>query len=82
MLLFQRDFFSATPPLELMRYMLSRQATIRDDGQERKTMYLDVKKAHLIPKCDQDRVRKVDLLALRLPSSCAGLGRALLGSGQ
>ena len=46
----QEDLFSATPPLELMRYMLSRQATIRDDGQERKTMYLDVKKAHLIPK--------------------------------
>ena len=41
----REDLFSATPPLELMRYMLSRQATIRDDGQERKTMYLDVKKA-------------------------------------
>ena len=50
----REDLFSATPPLELMRYMLSRQATIRDDGQERKTMYLDVKKAHLIPKCDQE----------------------------
>ena len=29
----REDLFSVTPPLELMRYMLSRQATIRDDGQ-------------------------------------------------
>ena len=28
----REDLFSATPPLEPMRYMLSRQATIRDDG--------------------------------------------------
>ena len=50
----REDLFSATAPLALMRYMLSRQATVRDDGQQRKTMYLDVRKAHLIPKCDQD----------------------------
>ena len=46
----REDLFNATPPLDLMRYMLSRQATIRDDGQKRKTIHLDVKKAHLIPK--------------------------------
>ena len=48
------DLFSATPPLELLRLMLSRQATVRVDGRERKSMYLDIKKAHLTPKCEQD----------------------------
>ena len=48
------DLFSATPPLEIIRYMLSRQATRRGDGKERKSMYIDVKKAHLMPKCEQD----------------------------
>ena len=48
------DLFSATPPLELIRYMLSRQATRRADGRERKTLYIDVKKAHVIAKCTQD----------------------------
>ena len=50
----REDLFSATPPLELVRYLLSRQATRRRDGQERKTLYIDVKKAHLVPKCTQD----------------------------
>ena len=34
--------------------MISPQATRRADGQERKTFYIDVKKAHLVPKCTQD----------------------------
>ena len=34
--------------------MKSRQATRRADCQERKTLYIDVKKAHLVPKCTQD----------------------------
>ena len=38
------DLFSATPPIEMMRYMISRQATRRKDGQERKTMYLTSRK--------------------------------------
>ena len=50
----REDLFSATPPLEIIRYLLSRQATRRRDGKERKTLYIDVKKAHLIPKCTQD----------------------------
>ena len=50
----REDLFSATPPLELIRYLLSRQATRREDGRERKTLYIDVKKAHLIPKCTRD----------------------------
>ena len=50
----REDLFSATPPLEIIRYLLSRQATRRRDGKERKTLYIDVKKAHLVPKCTQD----------------------------
>ena len=67
------DLFSATTPLELMRYMISRQATIRDDGQERKTMYLDVKKAHLIPKCDQDVYVQLPPEAGAQPDECGKL---------
>jgi len=45
----REDLFSATPPLEMQRLVLSRQATVRPDGLARKMMYLDVKKAHLAP---------------------------------
>ena len=47
--------------MELIRYVISRQATRRADGQERKTLYIDVNKAHLVPKCTQDVY--VELLA-------------------
>jgi hypothetical protein len=50
----REDLFSATPPLEMIRLMISRQATVRADGKERKTMYLDIKKAHLAPLCKID----------------------------
>ena len=50
----REDLFSATPPLELLRVMISRQATVRRDGKRRKSMYLDIKKAHLAPKCEKD----------------------------
>ena len=50
----REDLFSATPPREMMRFILSRQATRRDDGIERTSMYLDVKNAHLAPLCKED----------------------------
>ena len=50
----REDSFSATPPLEMMRLIMSRQATHRKDGRERKSMYFDMKKAHVIPLCEQD----------------------------
>ena len=50
----REDLFCATPPLEMLRFLLSRQATARADGRQRKTMFIDVKKAHLVPKCDED----------------------------
>ena len=42
------------PPLELLRFLLSRQATRRRDGRERRAEFIDVKKAHSVPKCNQD----------------------------
>ena len=46
--------FSATPPLEMMRFIMSRQATQRKDGRERKSMCLDMTKALVIPLYEQD----------------------------
>ena len=92
----REDLFSATPPIDMLRLMISRQATLRADGQERKTMYLDIKKAHLAPLCEQDVY--VDLpeeaevgpeergmlthWLYWLPTRSPGLGRALLGRPQ
>ncbi len=50
----QEDLFCATPPLELLRCLLSRQATKRADGRDRETMFIDVKKAQLVPECKED----------------------------
>ena len=44
---YREDLFSATPPIEMLGFVISRQATLRRDGKERKTMYPDIKKAHL-----------------------------------
>eukprot|EP00973_Karenia_brevis_P044148 6116856-Karenia_brevis.AAC.1 len=43
-----------TPPLEAKRMLMSRAATRRRDGRDRKLMFIDVKKAHLNPKCEED----------------------------
>ena len=40
----REDLFSATPPLELLRVMMSRQATVRSDGKKRKTMFWILRK--------------------------------------
>ena len=50
----REDLFCATPPLELLRFMVSKQATTTSSGRNRKSMFLDVKKAHLVPRCEQD----------------------------
>ena len=50
----REDLFCATPPLELLRFLLSRQATRWKDGKQRKTMFIHVKKAHLVPECRED----------------------------
>ncbi len=50
----REDLFCATPPLELLRLLLSRQATRQKDGKERKTTFIDFKKTHLVPECHED----------------------------
>ena len=50
----REDLFCATPPIELLRFLASRQATRSWSGRVRKSMFLDVRKAHLVPKCEQD----------------------------
>jgi len=48
------DLFAETPPLEAKRILLSRAATRRRDGRMRKLLFIDARKAHLNPKCEQD----------------------------
>eukprot|EP00973_Karenia_brevis_P047910 6649324-Karenia_brevis.AAC.1 len=48
------DLFAETPPLEAKRMLLSRAVTRRRDGRQRKLMFIDVKKAHLNPKCEEN----------------------------
>ena len=46
--------YAATPPLEAKRMLFSRAATQRKDGKWRSLMFIDAKKAHLNPKCEDD----------------------------
>ena len=57
------DLFAETPPLEAVRMSLSRAATRRKDGKMRKVMFIDARKAHLNPKCEED-------VYIKLPEEC------------
>ena len=48
------DLFPETPPLEAKRLLLSRAATQRKDEGIRKLLFIDVKKAHLSPPCEDE----------------------------
>ena len=50
----REDQFNATPLIEMMRFILSRQATRRKDGIEMKTMFLEIRKVHLARLCELD----------------------------
>ena len=56
------DLFAETPP-EAKRLLISRAATQRKDGRWRKLMFVDVKKAHLNPKCEEE-------VYIELPEEC------------
>ena len=47
------DLFAETPPLEAKRMLFSRPATPRKDGRFRKLLFIDARKAHLNPKCEE-----------------------------
>ena len=65
------DLFAATPPLEALRMLLSRAATITPSRGHRKLMFIDAKKAHLNPRC-------VDDVYIQLPEE-AGQGPGMCG---
>jgi hypothetical protein len=50
----REDLFAATPPLELLRFLVSMTATRKGGAIKRKMAFVDVKKAHIIPKCERD----------------------------
>ena len=59
------ELFAATPPLEALK-LLFRASMVQGDGEEEtKLMFVDVRKAHLIPKCDDD-------VYVRLPEEFGG----------
>ena len=57
------DLFAETPPLEGKRMLFSRAATRRKGGGSRKLMFIDVRKAHLNPKCEEN-------VYIELPEEC------------
>eukprot|EP00973_Karenia_brevis_P036542 5038793-Karenia_brevis.AAC.1 len=59
----RNDLFAETPPLEAKRLQMSRAATSRKDGRSTKLMFIDVKKAHLNLRCEED-------VYLELPEEC------------
>ena len=52
----REDLFCATPPLELLRFLVSRMVTTHegDQGRRRKMLFIDVRKPHLVPECSED----------------------------
>ena len=56
------DLFADTPPLEAKRLMFSKAATKGRKGW-RKLMFIDAKKAHLNPRCEED-------IYVELPEEC------------
>ena len=67
------DLFAATPPLEAKRMLFSRAATKRYDGRWRKLMFIDVKKAHLYPECDDEVYIELPPEANAPPGMCGKL---------
>lgn len=65
------DLFAETPPLEAKRLLLSRAATRREDGRWRKVLFIDVRKAHLNPRCEEP-------VYIELPGEC-GVGPGICG---
>ena len=57
------DSFAETPPLETQRFFISKEMTKRSDGERRKLLVIDARKAHLNSKCDEDAY-------VELPEEC------------
>ena len=57
------DLFAETPPLEGKRMLFSRAVTRKKGGGSRKLMFIDVRKAHLNPRCEEN-------VYVELPEEC------------
>jgi hypothetical protein len=85
------DLFRATPPIEMMRFMLSRQVNLRrfraEDrvlGHQEGTSCTAMRAGRIrgAPdggECEGRRQRQAHLLVVRLPTRCSGMGGVLLG---
>jgi hypothetical protein len=71
----REDLFAATPPLELLKAQLSRAASKRG----RKVLVIDVKKAHLYPKCEVDTYIELPAEAGAKPGMCGKFVHWLYG---
>ena len=81
----REDLFCATPPLELLRVLVSLLVTRSPlhQGRVRKMMFVDVKKAHLVPVCSEDVYIELPVEAGGLHHQCGKLeesGPSLGGS--
>ena len=71
------DLYAATPPLESKRLLISRAATRIKGKLTRKLLFIDVKKAHLNPKCQQELPAEAE----GGPGMCGKLNFRLYGLG-
>ena len=63
------DLFAETPPLEAIRMLLSRAATRRFDGRDRKLLFIDAAKAHINFECVQEDI-SASLMKLDAVQGC------------
>ena len=70
------DFFAATPPLEVVRAVLSMAATKSSNGPVMKVIMTDAKKAHLNPRCKEDVYIELPPEVGAEPGQCGGFRKA------
>ena len=77
----REDLFCATPPLELLRLLVSLMVTRapEDQGRVRKMLFIDVRKAHLVPVCHEDVYVELPPEASCSPDECGKLRHWLYG---
>ena len=68
--------------LEAVRMILSRAATRRRDRKMRKVMFIDARKAHLNPKCEEDVYIELPEECGAPPGMCGKLSNWLYGFRQ
>ena len=78
------ELFAATPPLERIRLLLSKAATrprtkTKAKNGGRKLMFIDAKKAHINPKCEEDVYIELPTEAKRGVNQCGKLNFWLYG---